>query len=157
MGLYSDYSTNTNSSVQLIPYDISKQTAFYQDVQNILSEDNYSSIKWNTYYYKRYKALNSVLYFIMIICIILIFLTLIKKSNPYFDDKSYSIIVGVVLALSVIYIVKQLWSIMFRDKQNFDEYDYSFNTNGSSIDISNNRSECVSVKPLPEVNYSIIK
>ena len=70
MGLYSDYSTNTNSIVQLIPYDISKQTAFYQDVQNILSEDNYSSIKWNTYYYKRYKALTSVLYFIMIICIL---------------------------------------------------------------------------------------
>lgn len=157
MGLYSDYSADVSFQ---FPYYTSKQTAFYQDVQNILSEDSYSSVKWNTYYYKRYKALNSILYFIMLICVIIIVLTIIKKSVPFFDDNAYSVVVGIILALSVIYIVRQLWSIMFRDNKNFDEYAYTFNTNANTIGndtIHNNiMSDCVSTTPKPQVNYSSI-
>ena len=154
MGLYSDYSADASFQ---FPYYTSKQTAFYQDVENILSEDSYSGVKWNTYYYKRYKALNAILYFIMLICVIIIVVTIIKKSVPFFDDTAYSVVVGFILALSVIYIVRQLWSIMFRDNKNFDEYAYTFNPNTIDNDTNNNiMSDCVSITPKPQVNYSSI-
>jgi len=117
----------------LIPYDVSKQTAFYQGAQNMLNDDDvYSNIKWNIYYYKRYKAENYLLYFIMIICVLIIILTIIKNLNPFFDDMAYSAIIGTILGLSVIYISYLLWNMMFRDNQNFDEYNYLFNTSDSS-------------------------
>jgi hypothetical protein len=160
MGLYTDYS---DASFQF-PYYTSKQTAFYEDVENILSKDKGSSVKWNTYYYKRYKALNSILYFIMLICVIIIVLTIVKKKMSFFDDTAYSVIVGIILAMSVMYIITQTWGIMFRDNQNFDEYNYTFNTNvtntntntNTNADNKNSMSECVSTTPSPQVNYSSI-
>jgi hypothetical protein len=125
----------------LVPYDVSKQTAFYQGAQNMLNDDDvYSNIKWNIYYYKRYKAENALLYFIMVLCIIIIIITILKKKITMFDDFAYSVIVGSILALSLIHIMYSVWNIMFRDNQNFDEYAYGyfFNNTLDTTDTSNN-------------------
>ena len=135
-----------------ISFDQSKQTAFYEDIHDILNEDKNPDNKWNIYYYKRYKAENSLLYFIMIICIIIIILSSIHKNFKFFDTYSYSTIVAIILAISIIYIIKQILDIMFRDKQNFDEYNYLYNA--SDINTGDVDSNKCAVK-VPDVSLNM--
>ena len=104
-----------------------------------------SNIKWNTYYYKKYRQQTKLLVFIIFISILMICLT--KMRSSYFDDKSYSFIMGILLACAFIYIFYSLWDILIKDTKNFDEYDFSIYGTGhynpniihdkSNIDISN--------------------
>ena len=47
------------------------QINFYKSINTLIKNPSYKdtlySIKWNTYYYKKYKAENNLLYFIMFI------------------------------------------------------------------------------------------
>lgn len=86
----------------------------------------------NTYYYKRYKSENKLLYFIMFICFIIISIALIKRKNPFFDDLSYSIIVGIIMGLSLLYIGYYLYLLIHKDNINYDEDDYKFNPKSKS-------------------------
>jgi hypothetical protein len=118
----------------------SKQYNFYKGVEknmNALSKtsnENVKQIRINTYYYKRYKAENQLLYFIMVILLFVIIITLIKKYYPFLDDLAYSIIIGSILGLSIIYIVYSLWIIMNKDSSNYDENnnDYTYTNNITS-------------------------
>uniref|UniRef100_A0A6C0ETJ8 Uncharacterized protein n=1 Tax=viral metagenome TaxID=1070528 RepID=A0A6C0ETJ8_9ZZZZ len=123
--------------------DINNETQmkFYNSVNTLIHNpaytDTLSSIKWNTYYYKKYKAENNLLYFIMFICVLIIILNLLKRNFTYFDDLSYSVIIGIILAYSFIHILYILWSIMYKDKLNFDENDYMFdNKNVTGKDLN---------------------
>ena len=80
-------------------------------------------IRWNTYYYKKYRQQTKLLVFIIFICIIMIALT--KLQSSYFDEKSYSAIMGFVLTVAFIYIIYGLWDLLTRDNKNFDEYEFS--------------------------------
>jgi amino acid permease len=120
-----------------------KQYKFYNEVQNNLNDlnnnldDDLKQIQINTYYYKKYKAENYLLYFINITIIIVIIIRIIKSFVPFLDNYSYSVIVGFILGVSLIYVIYLLWIMMNKDDQNYDEDDYKFNS--SSIgDISNN-------------------
>lgn len=90
--------------------------------------ENLRQIRINTYYYKRYKSENYILYFIMFILIFLIVLALIKQKYSYLDDLAYSVIVGSILALSLLYIVYSIYLLMMKDDSNYDEDDFMFNT-----------------------------
>jgi len=118
---------------------------FYNQVNdNLISKknDHLRQVQINTYYYKRYKSENQLLYFIMIVCVIIIVISLIKQRVPFFDDFAYSIIIGIILSISFIYILLSLWRIIYKDNYNYDEDDYLFNTmkfsDISSSDISYN-------------------
>jgi hypothetical protein len=82
-------------------------------------------IRWNTYYYKKYRQQTKLLVFIIFICIFIIILTKIKATSSYFDDKAYTIIIGTILAIAFIYLFYGLWDILFKDDKNFDEYAFS--------------------------------
>jgi hypothetical protein len=147
-----DISDNLPNDPNFIINDINDETQikFYNTINEIIKNPAYTetlySIKWNTYYYKKYKAENGLLYFIMGICVLIIVLNLIKKKFPYFDDISYSVIIGIILAYSFIHILYILWSITYKDKFNFDENDYSFDTEPNyGTDLSNNNSNSNSV------------
>jgi len=109
----------------------SKQHSFYKKVEKNLtalsktSNEYVKQIRINTYYYKRYKAENQLLYFIMVVLLFVIIISLIKKKYPFLDDLAYSIIIGSILGLSIIYIVRSLWIIMNIDSSNYDENNYS--------------------------------
>lgn len=116
-----------------------------------LSED-LKQVQVNTYYYKRYKSENRILYFIMFMCFIIISIALIKKKMPFFDDLSYSIIIGTIMGLSLLYIVYYIYLLIHKDSLNYDEHDYKFTS--YSTDISDN--ECLKFEPIPiktEINY----
>jgi len=101
--------------------------------------ENIKTTKWNTYYFKKYKAQNKLYIFIIIICIIIISLTFINKNYKYFDNLSYNIIIGVIVGLSIIYIAMDIWYIYKKDDMNFDEIDYGSGP-GIQYNINQNTS-----------------
>lgn len=111
----------------------------YLNADNI-NKDRYlnedlKKVQVNTYYYKRYKSENQILYFIMIMCFIIISIALIKKKLTSFDDLSYSIIVGIILALSLFYISYSIYLLTYKDEVNYDEDNYPY-TSKRMYDIS---------------------
>jgi hypothetical protein len=127
-----------------------KQAQFYNEVNDSLKSltqpvnEQLKKIQVNTYYYKRYKSENNILYVVICILVLIIVLSLIRKNYPFFDDVSYSVIVGTILAFLLIYIVYSIWKLFYKDQLNYDEHDYgnmSMNTITSGSNDSNS-SEC---------------
>jgi amino acid permease len=106
------------------------QARFYNEMNNSLKtfskpiNEDLKQIQVNTYYYKRYKSENQILYFTIVILFIIIVLSLIRKKFPYLDETTYSIIVGIILAFSLMYIMYCIWKLLYKDKLNYDENDY---------------------------------
>ena len=141
---------NYNNLVD-IHTDNSKNNEIIQKFNNILEKNNFNShfkkkldaintqfkeerepydeivnkIRWNTYYYKKYRQQTKMLFFIIFICIVMITLSKLRSLYPYFDEKAYSLIIGIILGLAFIRIFLELWDLLIRDNKNFDEYDYS--------------------------------
>jgi hypothetical protein len=118
-----------------------KQSEFYGQVNKQLIKikkpinENLRQIQINTYYYKRYKSENYILYFIMFILTFLIIIALIKQKYAYLDDLAYSVIVGTILALSLLYISYSTYLIIMKDDSNYDEDNFMFNTSIEDIPI----------------------
>ena len=115
---YTDVSFVTTDASFATPSDMtfnSNQYNFYKKVEKNLnalsktSNEHVKQIQINTYYYKRYKDENKLLYFIMVVLLFVIIITLIKKYFPFLDDLAYSIIIGSILGLSIIYIMYSLY------------------------------------------------
>jgi len=110
---------------------------FTNDIDRDKVNEDLKQIQINTYYYKKYKSENNILYFVMIMCFIIISIALVKKKMTYFDDLSYSIIVGTIMGLSLLYICYSIYALMYKDNLNYDEDDHKFNTS-LEYDISRN-------------------
>ena len=109
--------------------------------------------RWNTYYYKKYKMESNVLTFIIIVCIIINILTFLHKTYPYFDRSAYLIMVGFILAITILLLFYAFIQIYSKDNMNFDESDYGTNDysriqTGSTqkgyvdVDLSFNDANC---------------
>lgn len=140
---YSGISFVTTDAPFSTPTDLSfnpNQYTFYKQVEKNLTalnrpiNENVKQIQINTYYYKRYKSENHLLYFINIVLVFVIIISLIKKKFPFIDDYAYSIIIGTILALSILYIVYNLWIILGKDDKNYDEHNYIDTSNIQSGD-----------------------
>ena len=104
------------------------QYKYYVQANNAINElvnvpytEDLRQIQINTYYYKRYKSENELLHFIMFVFIVLICIAIIKKNVPFLDDYAYSIIIGIILGLSILYIIYKLWILFNKDDFNYDE------------------------------------
>jgi hypothetical protein len=121
-----------------------------------LNED-LKTVQVNTYYYKRYKSENQILYFIMFVCFIIISIALIKKKLTSFDDLSYSIIVGIIIVLSLFYILHSIYLLTFKDELNYDEDNYQYTSKRmydiSGSDISGNVNYLCLKKEFPLYNF----
>jgi hypothetical protein len=132
-----------NERRMMMSTDTPKQNKFYNQVNDYLTSkknDHLRQVQINTYYYKRYKSENQLLYFIMIVCVIIIVIAIIKSRVPFFDDYAYSIIIGIILSFSLMYILYSLWCLVYKDNHNYDEDQYLFNTMklSDTSDISHN-------------------
>jgi hypothetical protein len=113
-------------------YDSSGTINFYQLVNNeIIKLFNTSSVNKtyslsNIYTYKKYRAINEILYIILFITIVILLLTILNKMVTYFDDVAYGILVGVIIAIGTIDIVRKIFDILFRNNINYDEYEYKY-------------------------------
>jgi uncharacterized integral membrane protein len=109
------------------------QYIFYNQVNDSLNELNkpieekIKQIQINTYYYKKYKSENNLLYFIIIIILIIIILSFINKLFPFLDTY-YSIIVGIIISFSLLYIIYSIWIMINKDNTNYDEHQYGFDS-----------------------------
>ena len=108
----------------------------YDNVYNIANKPNedIDVVKWNTYYYKKYKSQNNILLFIIFVCIFIILLKLLHRHNSYFDETAYSTVLGITIALSIIVVSYMLLEIYYKDELNFDETNYSYNMNKAKVD-----------------------
>jgi predicted membrane channel-forming protein YqfA (hemolysin III family) len=119
--------------------DISNEYKFYSEVNDTLNELNepiqneVKQIQINTYYYKKYKSKNQILYFIMIVLVIIILISLIKSVVPFIDENAYSIILSIILGFSLLYIIYSIWHLVHKDNQNFDEDQYMFDEDVNHI------------------------
>ena len=116
--------------------------------------------RWNTYYYKKYKSQNNILLFIIGVCVLIIMLKLIHKGYPFFDDRSYLIMVGIIIGLSILIVSYLLFIIYYKDNSNFDEIDYGYYNNNkinptSNInrDISFNMFDCLEQESSALANF----
>jgi hypothetical protein len=146
--------------------DISNEYKFYTQVNDSLEElndpieDKLKQIQINTYYYKKYKSENQILYFIMIVVVVIIIISLIKNIVPFLD-AAYSVIVSIILGFSLLYIINSIWQLIHKDNQNFDEDDYRFDSDVSHIANSINADqykECAKpskVKTTVDVSYNV--
>lgn len=142
-----------------------KQSRFYNQIQSNINSlkmpinDDLKQIQVNTYFYKKYKAENNILYFIIIILVIIIIISIIKKKFPFLDDLSYSIIIGIILGFSLLYIIYLLWNIINKDHQNYDEYyydQYNYNYDENGNDISNNTNlSCLKPGKYLDISYNM--
>ena len=113
-------------------YDSSGTINFYQLVNNeIIKLFNTSSVNKtyslsNIYTYKKYKAINEMLYVLLFMTIAILLLTILNKMVTYFDDVAYGILVGVIIAIGTIDIVQKIFDILFRNNINYDEYEYKY-------------------------------
>lgn len=126
------------------------QAQFYNETNASLKDlskpvnEQLKQIQVNTYYYKRYKSENNILYVVIGILILIIVVSIIRNNYPFFDDLSYSIIIGIILVGLLIYIVSSIWKLFYKDKLNYDEIDYGDMSSDNIVSGSNdnNSSEC---------------
>jgi lipopolysaccharide export LptBFGC system permease protein LptF len=85
-------------------------------------DDLVNKIRWNTYYYKKYRQQTRILLFISFICVLMIVLSKLRFS--YFE-KVYSLVVGIILGLAFIYTLYGIWDLLIKDDKNFDEYNFA--------------------------------
>ena len=121
-----DESSKLNNDMNNIMVNATNEINKYKAIIDI-KDDNLNNtlnhIQWNYYYYKRYRKINEILLYYIVVCIVLIVLS--KLQSPYFDNLSYSLITGIIIAALFIYVMFSLWDLFIRDNINFDEYDFS--------------------------------
>jgi hypothetical protein len=128
---------NINRGVPKFFDDVHDTLTSIQDT-NLVNEE---TAKYNLYNYKKYKVYNSVLYIIIITCLIVLTLTFLRKRITYFDDKAYLITVGISVGLSLCYIFYILWDLFFRDNNNFDEYNFSnYGTKPQTVPVNSSNN-----------------
>ncbi len=132
-------STNLNNEMSETVRKSEKELNKYKSILGVKDENlqkNMNHIQWNYYYYKKYKRMNEILRYYVGVCIGLIILS--KLQSPYFDNLSYSLITGTIIAFLFIYIMYSLWDLYTRDNINFDEYDFSRYGNGLKTNYNPN-------------------
>lgn len=111
-------------------YDTSGTIDFFNlvsfDITQLFNTNNVNKTKSlsNIYTYKKYKAINEILYVILFVTILILLLTILNKYVEYFDNVAYSIIIGVIIAVTFIYILQLISDILFRNNINYDEYQF---------------------------------
>jgi|TARA_B110000285_G_C15118383_1_gene615536 hypothetical protein len=108
---------------------------------SLLNKYNESKKKMliNYYYYKKNKALNQILYYLVLIVISLFVLKYLNKYFKFiFYDTLYVITCGILISIYFIYLIYKLYDILARDVSNIDEYGFN---NNYSIGLSTNNYE----------------
>jgi hypothetical protein len=122
--------------------------------------------RWNTFYYKKYKAQNNILLFLIGVCVFVIILKLLRRGFPYFDKTSYLTILGITIGLTAAVLIFSIKDIYYRDNMNFDEYDFTARTREFDISMNKQNSDytaynakdvCMKSNPFSFANSHFIK
>ena len=136
---------NMNDTVEEQTKSLKKRNFKY--LEGVVNDKK--QIEIYNYYYNKNKTQQNILYYLFIICIIVIILTYINLHfNFFLNDSIYSIIVGLIFSLYVIYFIYSFYDIVIRDDINFNEYNFMWgksklphsSTASSYIEDNNNKS-----------------
>lgn len=95
----------------------------YKYLEGVVNDKK--QIEIYNYYYQKNKTQQNILYYLFIVCVIVIILTYINiHFNVFLTDTIYSIIVGIIGSLYIIYFIYSFYDILIRDNTNFNEYDF---------------------------------
>lgn len=101
-------------------------------------------IESDTYYISKYKAQSSVLQMIVFFCCLGLIGAVIYH-NHWITSLVFTIYLGCLLAILLVFIIKDVIIIFFRDSRNFNEYDfgalYSPATSNSNSNSNLNTAE----------------
>ena len=122
-------STNTNkinqeANLKIVNEELNK-TNVRNEYYNDKIKNNIRNIQINTFYQKKYQSQINILKFIILVCIVIISLSFIKKRE-LISEIMYLLIIGIIIAVSIIIICYMLYDIIIRDKNIFEEIDNSW-------------------------------
>jgi len=75
-------------------------------------------IRWNHYFYKKYRYQTHIMLVIIGICVLLNVLAF------FIDPTLFPAIAGLILSVAFMYVVYILWDLNARDNEIFDEYNF---------------------------------
>ena len=146
------YTNNVNqkANLNIVNTEIEKtkqKNNYYNDEIN----NKVRNMQINTFYQKKYSSEIGLLKFIIYICIIIIGLSFANKRG-LLSDNIFGSITGIIIGLSIIRFIYLIWDIFIRDKNDFDEIDYSMinneisstkeNENAIDSDDENDNNNC---------------
>lgn len=91
-------------------------------------------VQLNTYYGKRYSAQKDMLITIVIVCIILFVIAFLRNRLGVLPGNVASLLMGITIAVGLIYLGYKYVDFSKRDNMNFDEYDWNFDKSKAPSD-----------------------
>ena len=89
--------------------------------------NNLRLVEINTYYGQRYNDQSSMMKWIILICIPVILLALLNKYG-ILPTRIYAVLLGIILALSIIFLSWKFIYLISHDNMNYQEYTWNVNT-----------------------------
>ena len=89
--------------------------------------NNLRLVEINTYYGQRYNDQASMMKWIILVCIPVILLALLNKYG-ILPTRFYTVLLGVILALSMIFLSWKFIYLISHDNMNYQEYTWNVNT-----------------------------
>ena len=82
-------------------------------------------VEINTYYGQRYESQSNLMKKIIMVCIPILILFILKKKG-FIPETIANYVIGIVIAVSAIYIITSIWDIFTRSNMDFNTYDWEF-------------------------------
>jgi hypothetical protein len=82
-------------------------------------------VEINTYYGQRYESQSNLMKKIIMVCIPILILFILKKKG-FIPETIANYVIGIVIAVSAIYIITCIWDIFTRSNMDFNTYDWEF-------------------------------
>jgi hypothetical protein len=89
-------------------------------------------VEINTYYGKRYEAQSKLMKTIILVCVPLLVFVVLKKKG-ILPETLANYVIGLTLAVGLIFVIRAAWDISTRNNISFDEYNWSYESPASQI------------------------
>lgn len=83
-------------------------------------------VQINTYYGSKYNAQKKMLITIVIVCAVLFFIAFLKNRIGILPNNLANLLMGITIAVGLIYLAYKFLDFSNRDNMNFDEYKWRF-------------------------------
>ena len=103
---------------------------------NVNNDDRNNKLRMveiNTYYGKRYQAHTSLMKLVIVMCLSVLFISVLTKRDFLPSNISYFLII-IILVIGSILILRRIADLSLRDNMNYDEYNWDFHPEGINLD-----------------------
>ena len=97
-------------------------------------------VEINTFYGKQYDAHKQIMQIVVIICIPVLFLTVLA-SKGILPSKITALLTGIIIIIGLFIIGAKIIDLSNRDNMNFDEYNWYFDKNEAPTDSSETNAD----------------